>query len=208
MFRVNIDGDVFTTSTPTPTPTPTPAPAQRFSMRCVRSGARCRICAMTTGWYRTGRVPHVCGRQSRVKHVPWPVAAHRCVDGMVVHITTRSASLDALRQTNLSLLAAHYPGAAVDRRTRSIPFHQLLRDYRRDLPATMREADLFSDDSHPYLGVALDRCIHCQRCVRICDEVQGQSVWHSMGTRPIHAHRNERQAIRCSPAAASPVALA
>jgi len=33
----------------------------------------------------------------------------------------------------------------------------------------------FSDDSHPYLGVAMDRCIHCERCVRICEEVQAST---------------------------------
>ena len=34
------------------------------------------------------------------------------------------------------------------------------------------------DRSHPYIAVDMSRCIDCYRCVRICDEVQGQRVWH------------------------------
>ena len=30
------------------------------------------------------------------------------------------------------------------------------------------------DHSHPYIHVDMSRCINCYRCVRICDEVQGQ----------------------------------
>jgi formate dehydrogenase major subunit len=33
------------------------------------------------------------------------------------------------------------------------------------------------DDSHPYIHVDMSQCIVCYRCVRICDEVQGQFVW-------------------------------
>ncbi|KAF0118931.1 MAG: formate dehydrogenase alpha subunit [Rhodospirillaceae bacterium] len=36
---------------------------------------------------------------------------------------------------------------------------------------------VFQDDTHPYLGLAMERCIQCHRCVRICDKVQGQFVW-------------------------------
>ena len=33
-------------------------------------------------------------------------------------------------------------------------------------------------ESHPYIAVDMNRCIDCYRCVRICDELQGQFVWH------------------------------
>lgn len=35
----------------------------------------------------------------------------------------------------------------------------------------------FLDESHPYIKVDMSQCILCYRCVRICDEVQGQFVW-------------------------------
>ena len=45
-------------------------------------------------------------------------------------------------------------------------------------------ADAYADDTHPYLGLAMDRCIHCYRCVRICEEVQGADVWQVWGRGP------------------------
>lgn len=37
------------------------------------------------------------------------------------------------------------------------------------------------DRSHPYIRVDMSRCIACRRCVRICDDLQGESVWHVLG---------------------------
>ncbi|HET9326066.1 MAG TPA: formate dehydrogenase subunit alpha [Candidatus Eisenbacteria bacterium] len=37
------------------------------------------------------------------------------------------------------------------------------------------------DDSHPYLRIALDQCILCRRCIRACDEIQGQFVYAVAG---------------------------
>ena len=33
------------------------------------------------------------------------------------------------------------------------------------------------DASHPYLRVDLTRCIHCRKCLRACEEIQGSFVW-------------------------------
>jgi formate dehydrogenase major subunit len=33
------------------------------------------------------------------------------------------------------------------------------------------------DQSHPYINVDMAQCVTCYRCVRICEEVQGQFVW-------------------------------
>jgi formate dehydrogenase major subunit len=52
---------------------------------------------------------------------------------------------------------------------------------------TKEEKVLFHDETHPYLGVDMSRCIHCYRCVRICDEVQGQFVW-GVWQRGEHTH--------------------
>ena len=37
------------------------------------------------------------------------------------------------------------------------------------------------DETHPLIRVDLGRCVSCWRCVRICDEVQGQFVWRLAG---------------------------
>jgi formate dehydrogenase major subunit len=109
---------------------------------------------------------------------PRPVTACTApaVEGMVVH--TATDELRDVRTTLLGLLAADHPaGVAAARPDRRFP--RLLAEYGvvaggRDDPAT-------SDDSHPIIHVDLSACIGCWRCVRICEEVQGQDVWHIAG---------------------------
>lgn len=136
-------------------------------------------------------VPHLC-HDARLKPdgacrlcvveiagEPRPAAscATLVTNGMVVR--TQSPALDALRRTNLELIAARYPAAAIDAQPEQ-NFHKLLQNY--GVPAGGEpQAKVFCDDSHPYIGVAMDRCIQCLRCVRICDELQGQSVWQAFG---------------------------
>jgi len=98
-------------------------------------------------------------------------------DGMAVR--THTPELEALRRTNLQLLARHYPPQAL-RAEPKRPFHLLLAEYGLS-PGGEAYRDVFHDDSHPYIGVAMDRCIQCYRCVRICEEVQGQFVWEALG---------------------------
>src|SRR6185436_10096855 len=33
------------------------------------------------------------------------------------------------------------------------------------------------DESHVYLRLSLDACILCRKCVRACDEIQGEAVY-------------------------------
>ena len=100
-------------------------------------------------------------------------------EGMVVR--TRTPALESLRTTNLGLMAEGYPAAAIARDPLH-PFHRLLAKYGiKPAPAPESAPLPFRDDHHPYLGVDMDRCIQCHRCVRICDDVQGQFVWGVQG---------------------------
>lgn len=116
-------------------------------------------------------VPHLC-HDDRIAPIgacrmclvelaghPRPVAACTTplADGM--QVVTRSPELDALRDTNRSLLAKGYPSAAA-------------------------EAGLYCDETHPLLGIDMTRCINCYRCVRICEEVQGADIWQVWGRGP------------------------
>lgn len=98
-------------------------------------------------------------------------------DGM--RIRSHTPALTALRATNLSLLAMHYPAQAVQKEP-AREFHQLLAEHNICAGDHVR-APGFSDNTHPYIGVDMSRCINCNRCVRICDEVQGQFVWQTWG---------------------------
>ncbi len=43
-------------------------------------------------------------------------------------------------------------------------------------PAGANHLDRTKDHSHPYMTSELAKCINCSRCVRACDEIQGQHV--------------------------------
>ncbi len=97
-----------------------------------------------------------------------------------MEILTHSPAVEGVRKTLLGLIAANYPAEAVE----EFPdkqFHRYLRQYdvkaggsRHAPPA---EVPHMRDTSHPYINVDMSQCVTCYRCVRICEEVQGQFVW-------------------------------
>ena len=141
-------------------------------------------------------VPHLCHDDRlapvgacrmcivRVAGQPRPVASCTTplADGMTIE--TRTDELESLRTTNLSLAAAHYPRDAMANAP-ELPFHRLLAKYNpvatRPSPAA---AAPYHDDTHPLLGLDMNRCIDCYRCVRICTDVQGADVWQVWGRGP------------------------
>jgi formate dehydrogenase major subunit len=111
-----------------------------------------------------------------VEGSPRPVTACNTslVDGMV--IDTHSPELEDLRRTLLRLLAREYPRDAVTRFPDK-EFHRYLRNYGLEAECGGARHTALLDDSHPYIHVDMSQCVYCYRCVRICDEVQGQFVW-------------------------------
>jgi formate dehydrogenase major subunit len=111
-----------------------------------------------------------------IRGAPRPVAACTTplADGM--EIETHSPEVENLRRGLLQLLARDYPQDALATWPDE-PFHRALAAY--GLTSELRGARRpeLRDDSHPYLHVDMSQCISCFRCVRICDELQGQFVW-------------------------------
>jgi formate dehydrogenase major subunit len=100
-------------------------------------------------------------------------------DGMEVE--TNTPKLEHARQMNLRMLARSYPRQAFEKYPDK-PFHILAANYgltSGDFKAPNGGERL--DRSHTYISVNMSRCINCYRCVRICDEVQGQFVWQIVG---------------------------
>lgn len=108
---------------------------------------------------------------------PHPVTACNTlvVDGMV--ISTHTQALENERRALLRMLAQDHPGGGLLKAPEK-PFYRYAHEYG------LTEADFtgsvdphLRDDSHPYIHVDMSQCIVCYRCVRICDELQGQFVW-------------------------------
>jgi len=103
---------------------------------------------------------------------PVPACTTAAVDGMA--IATHTPRLEAARREILELMAWRHPPEARDGANPFIA-ELVARGLDRELAGIADPA--LVDDSHPYLHVDMARCIDCYRCVRICDELQGQSTW-------------------------------
>ncbi len=112
----------------------------------------------------------------QIKGQARPVAACTTLlaDGM--DIATHTPEIEQLRRTNLRLLARNYPKQSFDS-TPSSEFHRLVRAYKLEGELGGAASTDLVDDSHPCIHVDMSQCIHCFRCVRICEEVAGRFVW-------------------------------
>ena len=131
----------------------------------LKPSGMCRLCSV-----------EVAGSDRVLVACATPVA-----DGMVV--TTRSPALEAFRRTQLEMLAPR-ASAASRALLPEKPFHQVLERLGIPPPEEPAPTGIAVDESHPYIRVDMSQCIQCYRCVRICDEVQGLSVWHVLGRAP------------------------
>jgi formate dehydrogenase major subunit len=94
-----------------------------------------------------------------------------------MEVDTDSAELEALRHSLLELLVRRYPAGPIEQFPDKL-FHRAIRRAQLTNRAGGAADGDLEDHSHPYIAVDMARCIDCYRCVRICDELQGQSVWH------------------------------
>jgi formate dehydrogenase major subunit len=95
-------------------------------------------------------------------------------DGM--SIDTHTPELEEWRRSLLRLLAQRYPSEGV-RQSPDTEFLRLIRAYGLEGECSGSASPELVDESNPYIRVDMSQCIYCYRCVRICDEVQGQFVW-------------------------------
>jgi formate dehydrogenase major subunit len=116
----------------------------------------------------------------RIKGLPRlvPACATRVTEGL--EVDTASPDVHDARRGVLELLAARYPAHAIEADPDK-PFHRALTGHGLAEEASIVTDPTLVDRSHPYITVDMNRCIQCARCVRICDDVQGQFVWHLLG---------------------------
>jgi formate dehydrogenase major subunit len=131
----------------------------------------CRVCSVDVAFSKNGP------RKTMAScHTPM-------VEGY--HIFPDSAEVKKLRKNIIELVLTDHP---LDCLTCEVNGNCELQDVAaqvgiRDVryPAGETHLDREKDLSHPYMTSDLSKCINCYRCVRACDEVQGQFVLSMAG---------------------------
>lgn len=111
-----------------------------------------------------------------VEGAPRPVTACNTPLSADMVITTHTPEIETQRRTLLRLLAQQYPAAAVEQFPEK-EFHRYIRDYGLQNELAGTTDPNLQDVAHPYIHVDMSQCVYCFRCVRICEEVQGQFTW-------------------------------
>ncbi|MBI1224669.1 MAG: formate dehydrogenase subunit alpha [Bacteroidetes bacterium] len=127
----------------------------------------CRVCSVEVG--RVGNGTNL--RTVASCHTP-------VEEGMMVF--TESEAIQKLRKNIIELVLTDHP---LDCLTCEVNGNCELQDVAARVgirkvryPAGENHLDREADYSHPYMTSDLSKCIMCYRCVRACDEVQGQLV--------------------------------
>ncbi len=97
-----------------------------------------------------------------------------------IHVFTESKKVRALRKNIVELVLTDHP---LDCLTCEVNGNCELQTVAAKVgirgvryPAGANHLDRKKDLSHPYMTSDLSKCINCSRCVRACDEIQGQFV--------------------------------
>ena len=127
--------------------------------RCVPTGS-CRMCLVEI----QGRESLVTACQAKVEEGMW--------------VATRNSQLDKYRETELKWYAARVSPEAFAAYPDKL-LHRMMCNYQvapEGKTTTPEELDL----SMPQIRVDMSQCIDCLRCVSICEQVQGENVWHEI----------------------------
>ncbi len=108
-----------------------------------------------------------------------------------MHIFTTSERVDRLRRNIVELVLSDYPdGETLDGPSKASSSHGYneLQEVVAQVGLTevryragKNHLDQPKDESHPYMLSDLSKCIMCYRCVRACDEIQGEFVLAAHG---------------------------
>jgi len=131
----------------------------------------CRVCSVEVALTDGGPVKTVASCHT-------PVAEGQ-------HIYTNTESVKKLRKNIVELVLTDHP---LDCLTCEVNGNCELQDVAAQVgirevryPEGKNHLDREKDLSHPYMTSDLSKCINCYRCVRACDEVQGQFVLNMAG---------------------------
>ncbi len=127
--------------------------------RCAPIGS-CRMCLVEI----QGKENLVTACQTEVEEGMW--------------VATRNSRLDKFRATELTWYAAQVSPRAFAAYPDKL-LHRMMRANQVE-PAGKQAEPGELDLSMPQIRVDMSQCIDCLRCVNICEEVQGENVWHEI----------------------------
>ena len=137
----------------------------------------CRVCSVEVALEENGKTKTVASCHT-------PVGAGQ-------YIYTNTPSIKELRKNIIELVLTDHP---LDCLTCEVNGNCELQTVAADVgirevryPEGANHLDRKKDLSHPYMTSDFSKCINCYRCVRACDEVQGEFVL-SMAGRGFDAH--------------------
>lgn len=137
----------------------------------------CRVCSVDVAQHANGQIRTVASCHTEV------------TPGM--QIFPNSKNIRDLRKNIIELVLTDHPLDCLtcevngNCELQTVAAQVGIRDVRYPEGAT--HLDTPKDLSHPYMTSDLSKCINCYRCVRACDEVQGEFVL-SMAGRGFDAH--------------------
>ena len=131
----------------------------------------CRVCSVDVALEENGKTKTMASC-----HTP-------TTKGMYIYPS--SESIQKLRKNIIELVLTDHP---LDCLTCEVNGNCELQDVAAEVgirevryPAGDNHLDRTKDLSHPYMTSDLSKCINCYRCVRACDEVQGEFVLNMSG---------------------------
>lgn len=131
----------------------------------------CRVCSVDVALQQGGRTKALASCHT-------PIAAGQ-------YIYTHSPNIQKLRKNIMELVLTDHP---LDCLTCEVNGNCELQDVAAQVgirevryPAGKNHLDREKDHSHPYMTSDLSKCINCYRCVRACDEVQGEFILNMAG---------------------------
>ena len=137
----------------------------------------CRVCSVEVAQEENGPLQTVAS------------CHHPVTEGQYIY--PNSSSIKALRRNIIELVLSDHPLACLtcevngNCELQTVAAQVGIREVR--YPDGENHLKRKTDTSHPYMISDISRCINCYRCVRVCDEVQGQFVL-SMAGRGFDAH--------------------
>ena len=132
----------------------------------------CRVCSVEIAREKDGQTKVVASCHTPVS------------EGLYIYPQTEK--IKRLRKNIVELVLTDYPNDKVfpEKDKKATPFQQTIAEIgipNVRYPKGKTHQNIGKDHSHPYIKSDLSQCINCYRCVRACEEIQGEMVLNMSG---------------------------